>query len=413
MASAKKTNAKKAIEADIVIAGGGMVGLTLGIGLAQSDLKVAVVDAAPQADLTEPAFDGRSSAIAHGSYKLLEGVGIWPHLADYAEPILEIRVTDGPSKLFLHFDHEALGEGPLGYMVENRHIRMGLFARASELDNLEMIAPDKAAVFVGSGGKARLTLESGRVIEASLVVGAEGRKSPLREWAGIPTRKWNYDQSGIVATIQHELPHCNVAHERFLAPGPFAILPLRGNRSSLVWTVDPALAEEIMALPPRAFAAEVQKRVGGFLGKLEIIGPRWTYPLGLQYAQRYVDDRLALVGDAAHGIHPIAGQGLNLGLRDVAALIEVLVDARRVGGDIGAADVLDRYQRWRRTDSLVLALATDGLNRLFSNDIKPVRTARRLGMAAINRMPRLKRTFMRHARGTVGKLPKLLRGEAV
>ncbi len=404
---------KKTLSADVAIAGGGMVGLTLGIGLAQSGLSVVVIDAAPQADLTEPAFDGRSSAIAFASYKLLQGVGIWPHLADKAEPILEIRVTDGPSRQFLHFDQAALGDGPLGYMVENRHTRMGLFARALELDNLRIIAPDKASSFTAETSGARLTLESGTVIEAPLVVGAEGRASPLRQWAGIPTRKWQYNQSGIVATIQHELPHCNVAHERFLAPGPFAILPLKGNRSSLVWTVDPALAEEIMALSPRAFLAEVEKRVGGFLGKLKVIGPRWTYPLGLQFAQRYIDPRLALVGDAAHGIHPIAGQGLNLGLRDVAALIEVVVDARRLGGDIGAADVLERYQRWRHADSLALALATDGLNRLFSNDIAPIRALRDMGLAAINRMPSAKRFFMRHARGTVGKLPKLLKGEAV
>lgn len=404
---------KKTISADVAIAGGGMVGLSLGIGLAQSGLDVVVIDAAPQADLTEAAFDGRSSAIAFASCKLLQGVGIWPHLADKAEPIREIRVSDGPSRFFLHFDQTALGDGPLGYMVENRHTRMALFARAGMLDNLAIIAPDKALAFEAEAGRARLTLESGLTIEAALVVGAEGRASPLRAWAGIPLRKWNYDQSGIVATIEHELPHCNVAHERFLPPGPFAILPLRGNRSSLVWTVDPALAKEIMALDPRGFTAEVEKRVGGFLGKLKVIGGRWTYPLGLQFAQRYTDQRLALVGDAAHAIHPIAGQGLNLGLRDVAALIEVLVDARRLGGDIGGADVLDRYQRWRRADSLLLALATDGLNRLFSNDIGPVRALRDIGLAAINRMPPAKRFFMRHARGTVGKLPKLLRGEAV
>lgn len=404
---------KKIISADIAIAGGGMAGLTLGIGLAQSGLSVVVIDAAPQAELTEPEFDGRASAIAFASYKLLEGVGIWPHLAAQAEPIMEIRVTDNQSPMFLHFDQAELGEGPLGYMVENRHTRMGLFARAAELDNLEIIAPDKATAFKVDGSKARLTLESGAIVEALLLVGAEGRASPLRQWAGIPTRKWQYDQSGIVATIEHELPHCNVAHERFLPPGPFAILPLKGNRSSLVWTVDPALAEEIMGLSTRAFEAEVQKRVGGFLGELKIIGPRWTYPLGLQYAERYIDQRLVLVGDAAHGVHPIAGQGLNLGLRDVAALIEVLVDARRLGGDIGAPDVLERYQRWRRADSLALALAMDGLNRLFSNDIPPLRLARDLGLAAVNRMPGLKRFFMRQARGTVGKLPKLLKGEAV
>lgn len=407
------TGRKETISADVAIAGGGMVGLSLGIGLAGAGLDVVVIDAAEQADLIEPAFDGRSSAIAFASQKLLQGIGIWPHLAEYAEPILEIRVTDGASPLYLHFDQGALGDGPLGYMVENRHTRMGLFARAAELDNLQTIAPDKAVSFEADTAGARLVLESGLVVEAPLVVGAEGRASPLRQWAGIPVRKWQYDQSGIVATIEHELPHCNVAHERFLAPGPFAILPLKGNRSSLVWTVDPALAEEIMSLGPRAFEAEVAKRVGGFLGKLKVIGPRWTYPLGLQLARNYVDQRLALVGDAAHAIHPIAGQGLNLGLRGVAALIEVVVEARRLGGDIGAPDVLQRYQRWRRADSLALALATDGLNRLFSNNIGPVRALRDMGLGAINRMPGVKRFFMRHARGTVGKLPRLLRGEAV
>ncbi|GAB4576417.1 MAG: UbiH/UbiF/VisC/COQ6 family ubiquinone biosynthesis hydroxylase [Rhodothalassiaceae bacterium] len=398
-------------EADIAIVGGGMVGLTAAAGLASQGFEVVVIDREAPEKVTDKGFDGRCSAIAAASRRLLEALGIWQHLAGEAGPIEEIRVSDGPSRLFLHFDRRMLGAEPLGHMVENRHTRLALEKHIVTLPGLCRIAPAELDHFQPGPGKARLGLKDGRTIATSLVIAADGRNSRMRREAGIRTPGWRYDQVGIVATISHELPHCAIAHERFLPDGPFAILPLPDNRSSLVWTARADMEHAIMGLGERAFEAEIAARIGGFLGGISVIGPRFSYPLGLHLAERYIDERLCLIGDAAHGIHPIAGQGLNLGLRDVAALIEVLVAAMRRGEDIGAAFVLERYQRWRRTDSLVLAAATDGLNRLFSNDVPPVRLARDLGLAAVQRLPALKRFFMEHARGTFGDLPKLLKGE--
>lgn len=397
--------------------GGGLVGMTLAIGLSMNGLKVAVIDAAPPEAGLDAGFDGRSSAIAYASIKLLEGLGIWPHLGDDPSPIREIRVSDGPSRLFLHFDGQTAGGEPLGQMVENRHMRRALLARAKEVmadgHGLQILAPQRATEYEADASSARITLAEGQTIGSTLLIGAEGRGSPLRDWAEIRLGRWDYGQVGIVATIRHELPHMGIAHERFLPPGPFAILPLNDNCASLVWTASSDNADDIMALSDHAFEAEVRKRVGDFLGKVRVIGPRWSYPLNLQLADRYIDDRVALVGDAAHGIHPIAGQGLNLGLRDVAALIEVVIEAARLGVDIGSPVVLERYQTWRRADNLILATGMDALNRLFSNDIAPIRVARDIGIAAVNKLPPVKRFFMHHARGTVGQLPRLLKGDPV
>lgn len=396
--------------ADVVIAGGGMVGLTLACGLADYGLDVIVVDTQSPRAVLDAGFDGRCSAIAHASAQLLKAIGVWDYLEAEVQPILEIRVSDGPSLLHLHFDHEALGEGPLGYMAENRHIRRALQSRAGRLDNLEFLAPAHIETVDRSADGVRARLAGGEVIGAPVILAADGRESSQRGQAGIAIARWRYDQAAVVATVEHTLSHCGIAHERFLPAGPFAILPLTGDRSSLVWTTAAETAPAIMALGPRAFEEEVTARIGDFLGETRVIGPRWSYPLGLHMADRYVDRRLALVGDAAHGIHPIAGQGLNMGFRDVAALIEILVQAARLGLDLGSAAVLERYQRWRRVDNLTLAVVTDGLNRLFSNDLAPVRMARDAGLAAVNRIPPLKSFFMRHARGTVGKLPALLEG---
>lgn len=401
------------ISADVAILGGGMVGMTAACGLAMHGLEVAVVDAAEPRSQLDAGFDGRCSAIALASVRLLEAIGIWPMLASDAQPILEIRVSDGDSRLFLHFDHEAVGEDPLGQMVENRHLRQALFKRAQALGGLHHIAPARVTAVAREGALAEMQLADGRKVSAPLIVGADGRNSRLRQWAGIRTLRWRYDQTGIVATVAHELPHCGIAHERFLPDGPFAILPLTGNRSSLVWTAAAETESAIMALSEHGFASEVRRRIGDFLGHAEVVGPRWSYPLGLHMAERFTDRRMALIGDAAHGIHPIAGQGLNLGLRDVAALIEVIVEAARLGEDPGSRLVLERYQRWRRFDTLVLAAATDGLNRLFSNDIAPIRLARDIGLAAVDRLAPLKRGFIRHAQGDLGKLPRLLRGEGL
>ena len=404
--------AGKTIEADILAVGGGLNGLPFAIAVAAAGLEVVLLEREKPAKLVDAKFDGRVSAIAHASRNLLLASGVWKHVSE-KEPMLDIRITDGPSKCFLHYDHRQLGDEPFGHMVENRHLREALYRRAKEIPTLTVLAPAEYRSITRDSSGVTAQLESGDIVTARLVVGADGRNSPLRKEAGIKTVGWSYDQMGIVCTIAHEVPHHGVAQERFLNPGPFAILPMTGNRSSLVWTEPTKRANVIMALGEEDFQREMAKRFGDYLGKLEAVGPRWSYPLSLHQAERYVDERLALIGDAAHGMHPIAGQGLNLGLRDVAALAEVVIDAARLGQDIGGTMTLDDYQRWRRFDSLTLLAITDGLNRLFTNDIGPVRLARDLGLAAVNRMPPLKGFFMEHARGTVGKMPRLLRGEAL
>ena len=413
---------------EVLISGGGMVGLTLGIALAGAGIEVVVVDAADPAAVTDAGFDGRASAIARGTQRLLAALGVWPGMAEAAEPILEIRVSDGrtgaaASRLFLHYDRRELAEEtdePLGFIVENRAVRTALHARAAALPALQLVAPGRLARVERGGGAtpAAAELADGRRLRARLVVAAEGRGSPLRAAAGIRVSAWDYPQCGIVCTVAHELPHQGVAHEHFLPAGPFALLPMTdaadgSHRSSLVWTERRDLVAAVLALDDAAFGAELQRRFGDSLGRLAPAGRRWSYPLSLMHAERYIDHRLALVGDAAHVIHPIAGQGLNLGLRDVAALAETVVEAHRLGLDPGDPSVLSRYQQWRRFDNTVLMIATDGLNRLFSNDLGPLRLARDVGLAAVNRMPPLKRLFMRHAMGLVGDLPRLIRGQSL
>ncbi len=414
------------LDTEVLIAGGGMVGLTLGIALAGAGVATIVIDAADPAALRDAAHDGRSSALVRGTQQALAALGIWPGMAAAAEPILEIRVSDGrvgaaASPLFLHYDHRELGpdqDGPLGYIVENLATRRALQAQAAGMAKLTLLAPARLCSAERGPAAVSAVLDDRRRIRARLIIGAEGRTSPLREAAGIRVTRWDYGQVGIVCTVAHEAPHRGVAHEHFLPAGPFALLPMTDTaegapRSSLVWTERAALAPAMMALSEADFAAELERRFGSGLGRLRQAGGRWSYPLGLMLAERCVDRRLALVGDAAHVIHPIAGQGLNLGLRDVAALAETLVDARRLGLDLGSAEVLARYQGWRRVDGALLAVATDGLNRLFSNDLGPLRLIRDVGLAAVHRAPPLKRFFMRHAMGLVGDLPRLVRGEAL
>ena len=400
---------------DLVVVGAGLVGLTAAIGAARSGLKVAVIDRAAQDTYTDEGFDGRASALAFATVRMLDALGIWPHLEKYAQPILEIRVSDGPigkpSPLFLHYDHADIGDGPLGQMVENRHTRLGLLSALNDITGIDMFAPAKIANIARGSHQVHVDLKDGRSLCAHLLVAADGKASTTREGAGISTTTLNYKQHGIVTSIAFEESHAGIAHERFLPSGPFAILPLTGKRASLVWTEKSHLVPTIMTLPDRAFRAEIQRRVGPFLDKVELAGGRWAYPLSLSFADRYTDNRLLLIGDAAHAIHPIAGQGLNMGLRDVAALLDVVTEHARLGLDIGGTETLTQYARWRQTDNATLMAVTDSLNRLFSNDIAPIATARRLGIAAVHRMPALKSFFMQHARGTVGTLPKLLKGE--
>ncbi len=402
--------------ADVLIGGGGMVGLTLGLALASAGLKTTVVDPVPAAKATATAFDGRVSALSYSSVRMLEALGVWDALKAHAQPINDILVTDAklggrPSPFSLHFDHREIGM-PMGYIAENRDIRKALFACADRVSGLTLECPAAASAFDVDARSVEAILDTGKVIRARLLVAADGRESPLRERAGLPVIAWSYSQWGIVATVAHERPHLGTAYEHFLPSGPFAILPMTGNRSSLVWTEKESLVRSMLALEQADFDAEIARRFGAHLGATHAEGPRWSYPLRFHLARSFVADRFALAGDAAHGIHPIAGQGLNLGFKDVAALAEVVLDAARLGLDIGSAEILRRYERWRRFDSFALAAGTDALNRLFSNDIAPLRLARDLGLGMVDQIGPLRRFFMRHAGGDIGRLPRLLRGEA-
>ena len=399
-------------DTEVIVIGAGLAGATLACGLAAQGIDTVLIDRIAPADGISPTFDGRASAIAQSSRVALDGIGLWPLVSDTTEAIREIRVSDGPSLLFLHYDHADIGDQPLGYMIENRDMRAGLVRLIEKTTGLTIVAPTEIVATNRDDNVASVSLKDGRTITGSLIVAADGRGSATRQAAGIPVTGWGYNQNAIVATIGHTVSHQGIAHERFLASGPFAILPLKGgHHSSLVWTERSALVDSFMALDDDTFLSEISERVGGFLGDLSLIGPRFQHPLGLQIAESYTDTRLALVGDAAHGIHPIAGQGLNLGLRDIAALIDILVDAKRYGLDLAHRAGLERYQRWRRADNLLMAGMTDVINRLFSNDVRPLKTALDLGLAAVNNLPPLKKTFMRHAMGQVGDLPKLMRGE--
>jgi 2-octaprenyl-6-methoxyphenol hydroxylase len=397
------------ISTDVVIVGGGLVGGTLACALGQAGVDVLVIEAGNPAATLAAGFDGRASAVALSSRRLLENTGLWEGIRAEASPILDIRVSEGGSHLFLHYDHRDVGDQPFGHMVENRVLRRAILDRMSKLKRVQMLAPARLLSLKCSMARVEAKLEDGRRILAQLVVGADGRGSWVRRNARIRVTEWSYGQWAIVCTVAHERPHQNIAHEHFLPSGPFAILPLLGNRSSIVWTERQDLAPAMLKLPEDAFLSELRRRFGDFLGDIQVIGPRWGYPLSLQYAETTIAERLALVGDAAHAIHPIAGQGLNLGWRDVAALTEVIVDRRRLGLDVGSPCVLERYQRWRRFDNTLMMAATDGLNRLFSNDWMPLRVSRDVGLAVVNRMGPLKRFFMRHAMGNVGELPRLMR----
>jgi 2-octaprenyl-6-methoxyphenol hydroxylase len=405
---------------DALIVGGGLVGLGVAAALGGAGLRVAVIDRERPATVLEPVFDGRTSAIAQGSRRILEGIGVWPKAATEAEPILDIRVSESASLLFIHFDHRevanARGAEPLGHIVENRVIRKALFDRVAELDTVWLLAPMTVTKLTRGPARIEATLADGRTLSARLAISAEGRASKLRAEAGIPVSTWAYKSSALVATVAHEHPHNGVAQERFLPVGPFAVLPMTDDalgthRSSIVWTDRPEVIAHLMMLDGEGFNRELAQRFGDYLGETAAFGRRWSYPLSLSHADSYIAERLALAGDAAHAIHPMAGQGLNLGIRDVAALAEVIVDAHRLGLDIGHVSVLESYQRWRRFDNVTLAAVTDGLERLFSNAFPPLRAARDLGLAAAGAIPPLRRFFMNHSMGNIGELPRLARGE--
>ncbi len=437
----------------MLIAGGGFAGLTLAIALRQAlgpSFAVAVADPTLGLSHTD---DERASAIVAAARRLFATLGVWQSVADEAQPILDMVVTDSRlddavRPVFLTFAGEIEPGEPFAHMIENRHLidaleakarAVGVELRATAVTEVvppperrrsatpDLIGGGRVGVrhndpspdrlqrsdppFAAEGSDIRVRLGDGSTISTRLLVAADGAKSTIRNGAGIATHGWNYGQSAIVTNVGHERDHCGRAEEHFLPAGPFAILPLKGRRSSIVWTEQAREAERIVALPDDAFHAELEQRFKLHLGEITVVGARRVHPLGFFVARSFIAERIALIGDAAHVIHPIAGQGLNMGLKDVAALAEVIVDAARLGLDPGSATVLERYQRWRRFDTMAMGFATDGLNRLFSNRSDVLRLARDVGLGMVERLPGLKRLFIREAAGLVGEIPKLLRGE--
>jgi 2-octaprenyl-6-methoxyphenol hydroxylase len=400
----------------IVIGGGAFAGLALALALRQGlggEIPIVVADPALA---VRPSRDGRATAIVAACRRLFEAIGVWDEVASEAEAILDMvvtdsRLSDATRPVFLTFGGEVEPGEPFAHMIENRHLIDALVRRA-EAEGIELRAT-KVTGYDARGDGVDVALGDGGMIEASLLVAADGARSKLRERAGIATHGWDYDQSGIVVTVGHERDHQGRAEEHFLPAGPFAILPLKGARSSLVWTENRAEAARIVALDDEAFHAELEQRFGLKLGDVRALDKPRAFPLGYFVARSFVGERLALVGDAAHVIHPIAGQGLNMGLKDIAALAEVVVDAARLGIDPGQADVLERYQRWRRFDTMAMGLATNSLNLLFSNESTLLRGVRDIGLGLVDRLPPLKSMFIRQAAGLSGEVPRLLKGEAL
>ncbi|UWQ62412.1 FAD-dependent monooxygenase [Leisingera caerulea] len=403
---------------DILIVGGGLNGPALALALAQTGHSVTVVDSLTPDKLADDGFDGRGYALALASQRLLQQTGVWQHVGDNAQPMLEIKVTDGhaghgPSPFFIHFDHAELEEGPMGYMVEDRFLRRAFLEAMEDAPGITLVsgrtvtaqAPDQTGVTV--------TLDDGGELRGQVLVGSDGRRSGTAQRAGIKRTGWDYGQTALVCAIDHEKPHHGIAHQFFMPPGPLAILPLPGNRSSIVWSERTETAKAIHTLGDAEYIQALRPRFGDFLGEISLAGKRFTYPLNLTIANSFIGDRLALVGDAAHGMHPIAGQGLNAGLRDVGALAEVITEATRRGEDIGSPLVMERYQQWRRFDTASLAAATDVFNRLFSNDNPLLRLGRDIGMGVAGTIPGLRRNFVREAAGLTGDLPRLLKGRAI
>ncbi|EIE52744.1 UbiH/UbiF/VisC/COQ6 family ubiquinone biosynthesis hydroxylase [Citreicella sp. 357] len=401
-------------DCDILITGGGLNGPALALAAAKAGLSSIVVDALPLATREDGGFDGRGYALALSSVRMLANLGLWDTLHPHAQPMREIKVTDGrvgEARVFmgLHFDGAEIEEGPMGQMIEDRYLRRALLGAMEAAPLVTHRAGVRVRAQDVSASGASITLDTGDVLRARLLVGADGRQSGTARRAGIQRTGWDYGQTALVCAIAHDRPHGGIAHQFFLPPGPLAILPLPGNRSSIVWSESDARAPAIQSLSDDDYLAVLRPRFGDFLGDIALAGQRHVYPLTLTLANSFISDRIALIGDAAHGMHPIAGQGLNAGLRDVAALAHVLGHARKRGEDIASPAVLARYQQWRRFDTASLAAATDLFNRLFSNDNPLLRLGRDIGMAAVNALPGLRRTVIREAAGITGDLPDLMR----
>ncbi|NBX03640.1 MAG: FAD-dependent oxidoreductase [Alphaproteobacteria bacterium] len=412
---------------DVIISGGGMVGMATACYLARAGMRVAVVEKDALGAQLLPEFDGRTCAISLGSSRILDEAGVWAGIAAHAEAINDIRVSDGHAPIFLHYDHREVSDEPFGYIVENRHIRAAMQAAAAQEPNISLLEKTSITRVQTEAEKVTVHLDNGQILEAALLIGAEGRNSPVRDMASISVTTLDYKQTAIVCTIEHTLPHHGLAQERFLPVGPFAVLPMSPlragsaegrssealaqedrnaerfggltHRSSLVWVEPPERVQMYMELPEEEFVQEIAERVGDYLGEIKTVGGRFAYPLSMQYAKSFTAQRIALLGDAAHGMHPIAGQGVNLGFRDIGEFCKLATEVFAAGGDIGSPELLARYARSRRLDTISLLTATDVLTRLFSNNIIPLQLARDLGLWAVGKLPPLKRFFMRSAMG--------------
>lgn len=412
-------------QADLIIVGAGMAGMTAALALAKGGLKPVLVERQPLSEQVEPSFDGRASAIAYSCFRQWQALGVGDALEPLACRMDEIMVTDAhlpgastqrPSPFFLHFNageiSDRSGNEPLGYMLENRHIRSVLY-EAVQKAGIRVVCPASVTEIEETTTRIHLTLSTGETLSAPVAVAAEGRKSGLREHAGIRTIRRDYGQSAVVATVKMQYPHNHVAYEYFLSSGPFAILPLTDNRACLVWSESHTKAKALLEVRPELFHAHLMQRFGDFLGEVELTGPKFIYPLSMALAEHMYRGRIALLGDAAHGIHPIAGQGLNLGLKDAAAFAEVVIEAARLGEDLGSELVLERYAQWRRFENVSTSMIMDAFVHLFSNNNPLVRPLRDLGMGIVNNIAPARRFFMEDAGGATGDLPKLLRGEPV
>lgn len=397
---------------DVIIVGGGMVGLTAAIALAKQGLRVAVLDRAKLSTQQLPEFDGRVSAISYGSRCILDALEIWPNLQGKAQPIWDIRVHEMGGFGQVHYHHADVEDEPMGHIIENRHIRAGLVGVMKQYQQISLFEQCEWRSTKVGKGRVSLDLSDGEQLHASLLLAADGKFSPLRRNYNLETIERDYAQTAIVATIEHQQAHQGLALERFFAQGPFAVLPMQDKRSSLVWVEKEATVRALLALPEGEFTHYLEEKMQGYLGKLQLVSKRWSYPLTAVLAQDVVAERFALMGDAAHSIHPIAGQGVNLGFRDVAALDEVIAEAISSGEDVGSQAVLERYQQWRRFDASVMLSATDGLNQLFSNDNKLLSFVRNAGFSAVNDWPKLRNFLMRHAMGIEGQLPRLAKNVA-
>lgn len=401
---------KNSLDVSTLIVGAGPVGATLALALAQAGVKSAIVDTCDPAQVIETAFDGRTLAISHGSHLIFKALGLWEEISAFVEPIKKIHISQANHLGYVHYDEKDSNGFAMGYIIENRHLRRILFKAIFNHPLIQCCIPDEVKSLNRQPFFIEATLEQQEKIKVPLVVAADGRNSITRQQAGLKAHAWSYHQLALVGMLKTEFPHENIAFEHFLPSGPLALLPMQNNLCSFVWSVDKQYGEHLLALPEQEFSAKLQTSFGDYLGKFELVSQRWSYPLGGVLVPQLIAERLALIGDAAHVIHPVAGQGLNLGFRDAVTLAEVLVDAARVGMDIGSAQILERYQRWRRFDVLTLTSVTDLLIRSFSNDSKLLGNLRMIGLRLTNRLPVLKQIMTQHAMGLLGEKPRLLQG---